>query len=695
MSSLCSVAVLLSCLVLLFLAKESLSHPLCNDLTAPLTLKQPLSFCQFNGSVCCNSHEDLKLQKQFKAVNVSGSCSSHLKSLLCSKCDPFAAELFRAELESRQVPVLCNSTVSSHKSTQSLADIDFCTRFWSECQNLSVTNTPFASQSGDGGNSTIYEIWKSRNDFCKTFGGSSDESSVCFNGQAVSFNISKATSPSPSGICLEKLANGSFLNMEPHPDGSNRVFLSDQAGMIYLATVPSQGSREVLTIDETNLFLDLTEEVHFDAELGLLGIAFHPDFLRNGRFFVSFNCDRVKWPECSGKCACNSDVDCDPSKLDSDDGATPCQYHSVISEFFTNDIIDMFSGTYVKPVEVRRILTMGLPFASHHGGQILFGPKDGYLYFMMGDGGSKGDPHNFAQNKRSLLGKIMRLDVNNVPDAKAMSQFQLWGNYTIPKDNPFTQDKNMLPEIWAMGVRNPWRCSFDSERPSYFICADVGEDKYEEVDMITKGGNYGWHYYEGPLPFNLSTSSKTSKNSTKITNPIFPVMWYKHSDVNQKEGSASITGGYFYRSSTDPCLYGTYLFADLYAGVIWGGAETPLGSGNFTSSRIPLRCTSDSPISCSSDTDSSSSSSSSPPLGFIFSFGQDNNKDIYLLASSGLYRIVRPSRCNFHCSLENGTSLVPSRQPDRSPPSPSSSQRLHNSYPEVHRESREQYISKT
>ncbi|KAL0662437.1 hypothetical protein Bca4012_099274 [Brassica carinata] len=580
MSSLCSVAVLLSCLVLLFLAKESLSHPL----SAPLTLKQPLSFCQFNGSVCCNSHEDLKLQKQFKAVNVSGSCSSHLKSLLCSKCDPFAAELFRAELESRQVPVLCNSTVSSHKSTQSLADIDFCTRFWSECQNLSVTNTPFASQSGDGGNSTIYEIWKSRNDFCKTFGGSSDESSVCFNGQAVSFNISKATSPSPSGICLEKLANGSFLNMEPHPDGSNRVFLSDQAGMIYLATVPSQGSREVLTIDETNLFLDLTEEVHFDAELGLLGIAFHPDFLRNGRFFVSFNCDRVKWPECSGKCACNSDVDCDPSKLDSDDGATPCQYHSVISEFFTN-------GTYVKPVEVRRILTMGLPFASHHGGQILFGPKDGYLYFMMGDGGSKGDPHNFAQNKRSLLGKIMRLDVNNVP-------------------------VNL-------------------------------QDKYEEVDMITKGGNYGWHYYEGPLPFNLSTSSKTSKNSTKITNPIFPVMWY--------------------------------LFADLYAGVIWGGAETPLGSGNFTSSRIPLRCTSDSPISCSSDTDSSSSSSSSPPLGFIFSFGQDNNKDIYLLASSGLYRIVRPSRCNFHCSLENGTSLVPSRQPDRSPPSPSSSQRLHNS----------------
>ncbi|XP_010441113.1 PREDICTED: HIPL2 protein-like [Camelina sativa] len=222
-----------------------------------------------------------------------------------------------------------------------------------------------------------------------------------------------------------------------------------------------------------------------------------------------------------------------------------------------------------------------------------------------------------------------------------------------------------------MGVRNPWRCSFDSERPSYFLCADVGEDKYEEVDMITKGGNYGWHYYEGTLPFNPSTSSKISNSTAKIANPIFPVMWYNHS-----EGSASVTGGYFYRSSTDPCLYGTYLFADLYAGVIYGGTETPVGSGNFTSSHIPLQCASDSPIPCSSETESSATSP--PLLGFVFSFGQDNNKDVYLLASTGIYRIVRPSRCNLHCSLENTTSLPPSQQPDRSPPSPSSSKRLLN-----------------
>ncbi|CAN8233142.1 unnamed protein product [Cochlearia groenlandica] len=669
MESICSISLLLSSLFLVLITKQSLSHPLCNDLTTPIRLKQPLAFCGFNESVCCDSIEDLKLQRQFKAlVNVSQSCSPLLKSLLCSKCDPFAAELFRVESETRRVPVLCNSTVSSNKSTQSLGDIDFCGIFWSKCKNLSLTNTPFASNSSvtSTSTSTISQTWKTSNEFCKSFGGASDESAVCLNGHAVSFNISKAiTSPSPLGVCLEKLVNESYLNMVPYPDSSNRVFLSNQAGLIYLAKISDEGSREIMGIDENNLFLDLTKEVHFDGEFGLLGIAVHPEFLKNGRFFVSFNCDRVKWPECSGRCACNSDIDCDPSKLDSDDGSNPCQYHSVISEFFTN-------GTYVKPVEVRRIFTMGLPFTTHHGGQILFGPKDGYLYFMMGDGGSKGDPYNFAQNKKSLLGKIMRLDVDNVLDENAMSEFDLWGNYSIPKDNPFSQDKNLLPEIWAMGVRNPWRCSFDSKRPSYFLCADVGEDEYEEVDMITKGGNYGWPYYEGNLPFNPESSSNIS-NSKKVENPIFPVMWYNHSDINKEGGSASITGGYFYRSLTDPCLYGTYLFADLYAGVLHGGVETPIGRGKFTSFNIPLQCASDSPFPCSFDTKPTST------LGFVFSFGQDNNKDIYLLTSTGVYRIVRPSRCNLHCPLENITSFAPSRQPDPSSPrSPSSSKRLHN-----------------
>lgn len=171
----------------------------------------------------------------------------------------------------------------------------------------------------------------------------------------------------------------------------------------------------------------------------------------------------------------------------------------------------------------------------------------------------------------------------------------LWGSYSIPQDNPYSEDKDLEPEVWALGLKNPWRCSFDAERPEYFLCGDVGEvkialffylcqkhtkaifkaidnnscyqtcltfeipeilqDRYEEVDIITKGGNYGWPTYEGLLLFKAEQTSggNTSANST---NMIFPALGYKHSDVSSKTGSAAISGGYFYRSMTDPCMYG-------------------------------------------------------------------------------------------------------------------------------------------
>ncbi|KAL5742303.1 hypothetical protein ACOSP7_029035 [Xanthoceras sorbifolium] len=314
---------------------------------------------------------------------------------------------------------------------------------------------------------------------------------------------------------------------------------------------------------------------------------------------------------------------------------------------------------------------MGLPFTSHHGGQILFGPEDGYLYFMMGDGGSRGDPYNFSQNKKSLLGKIMRLDVDIIPSfivpicAKEISDLGLWGNYSIPADNPFSEDKELQPEIWASGFRNPWRCSFDAQRPSYFLCADVGQEEFEEVDIVTKGGNYGWRVYEGPFLYNPPNSPGGNTSASSI-NPIFPVKGYNHSDVDKVQGSASITGGYFYRSTTDPCLYGRYIYTDLYAGAVWVGTEQPENSGNFTSTRVPFNCAGDSPIQCDTET-----GSSFPSLGYITSFGQDNKHDIYFLSSNGVYRIARPSRCNYTCSKENVTAFT---RPGSSPsPSPSHS----------------------
>ncbi|KAL5544279.1 hypothetical protein UlMin_008063 [Ulmus minor] len=654
MGSVLASAVLLSCLLLVF--DLSWSLPLCIDSRAPSTLNTTLKFCPYDGIACCNSTEDLQLQMQFQAMNISDSgCNSAVKSVLCARCDPFSAELYRVDL-SRTVPVLCNSTVSTNSSQSKQAVDNFCSNLWNTCQNVSIINSPFAPPVQAQSNlSKLTDSWQSKTDFCNAFGGPSSDGSVCFDGEPVTLNKSETPS-TPKGLCLERIGNGSYLNMVAHPDGSNRAFFSDQKGRIWLATIPEEGSGGTLELDESSPFVDLTDVVHFDTQFGMMGMAFHPNFAQNGRFFASFNCDKVKWPGCSGRCSCNSDVNCDPSKIGTDNGAQPCQYQTVIAEYTANGSASQpSSAKSAKPTEVRRIFTMGLPFISQHGGQILFGPEDGYLYLMMGDGGSPGsggDPYNFSQNKKSLLGKIMRLDVDNMPSAEEIDKLSLWGNYSIPKDNPFREDSELQPEIWALGMRNPWRCSFDSEKPSYFICADVGQDTYEEVDLITKGGNYGWRLYEGPYPYK-PPQSPGGTTLVKSISPIFPVLGYNHSDVNQKEGSASITGGYVYRSMTDPCMYGRYLYGDLYASAIWAGVENPENSGNYSSSKIPFSCAANSPIKCESVP-----GSTLPGLGFVYSFSEDNKKDVFILASKGVYRVVRPSRCNYTCSKENVTASV-------------------------------------
>ncbi|KAJ4870385.1 HIPL2 protein [Raphanus sativus] len=418
-----------------------------------------------------------------------------------------------------------------------------------------------------------------------------------------------------------------------------------------------------MELDESTPFVDITDQVSFDTQFGMMGMAFHPKFAENGRFFASFNCDKVKSPGCTGRCACNSDVNCDASKLPKDDGDQPCRYQTVVAEYTANGTSSSPSTAKTgKASEVRRIFTMGLPYSSSHGGQILFGP-DGYLYLMTGDGGGVSDTHNFAQNKKSLLGKILRLDVDVMPSVSEISQLGLWGNYSIPKSNPFQGNADEQGEIYALGLRNPWRCSFDSERPEYFLCADVGKDTYEEVDIITMGGNYGWRIYEGPYVF--SPLSPFGENVSEVSNLTFPILGYNHSEVNKHEGSASIIGGYFYRSNTDPCSYGTYLYADLYANAMWAAIESPEGSGNFTDSQIPIKCSQDSPVKC---TAAPGGADSGPALGYIYSFGQDNNKDIHLLTSSGVYRVVRPSRCNFACSKENTTASSGKQSPSGAGP---------------------------
>ncbi|XP_041010853.1 HIPL1 protein-like [Juglans microcarpa x Juglans regia] len=645
-----AVTILILFVHFLLLNYPSSSLPLCSDSRAPHIPKRPLVFCPYNGSVCCDSAKDLQLQKQFHEMNISDpGCATLVKSTLCSRCDQFSAQLFKVESGPQAVPVLCSSTLLRNSSLSNKAPSSFCSTVWDACQNVSILNSPFApSLQGrgeapvDSSPSKLNKLWQSKSVFCDAFGGSSDNKSICFNGEQVSLEKTETVLP-PMGMCLEKIGNGSYLNMVAHPDGSNSAFFSDQSGKIWLATIPEQSSGATLGLDMSRPFMDLSDRVFSDSSFGMMGMAFHPNFAQNGRFFASFNCDKVKTPGCSGRCACNTDVDCDPSKIGSSNAAQPCRYHKVIAEFTANGT----SGYSASPIEVRRVFTLGLPFAFNHAGQILFGPADGYLYVMMGDGGKGGDPYYFSQNKKSLLGKILRLDIDNLPSADEIGDLGLWGNYSVPQDNPSSEDKDLQPEIWALGLRNPWRCSFDSERSLYFVCADTGQDHYEEVDIITKGGNYGWSVFEGPFPYNPHQSPANS------TNPIFPVLGYNHSDVNDNEGSAAISGGYFYRSLTDPCMFGSYLYADLYGSAIWAAAESPANSGNFTSAMIPFSCAHDSPIHCSSIP-----GNSLPALGYIYSFGEDNRKDIFILASSGVYRVVRPSHCNYTCSKENVTAII-------------------------------------
>lgn len=251
-------------------------------------------------------------------------------------CDQFSADLFKMESGSRTVPVLCNSNtlINLNKSAN-----NFCSTVWNACQNVPILNSPFVPSLQvtsevpvEPTSSKISELWRTKSNFCVAFGTSEGEA-TCFNGEPISLTSSETLSR-PKGPCLEKIGNGPYLNMVAHPDGSNRAFFSGQSGKTWLAIV--LGSGGTLGLSESTPFLDLTSVVNYSNIFGLMSLTFHPNFTQNGRFFASFNCDKVKTPRCSGRCSCYKELNCDPSQLSSSDATQPCQYHKVIAEFSAN-----------------------------------------------------------------------------------------------------------------------------------------------------------------------------------------------------------------------------------------------------------------------------------------------------------------------------------------------------------------------
>lgn len=291
-----------------------------------------------------------------------------------------------------------------------------------------------------------------------------------------------------------------------HPgDGSNRLFVLSQPGKIYVFENNSNTS-------SAKVFLDLTNKVLFGGEQGLLGLAFHPDYKNNGYFYVDYTTGNPR--------------------------------RTVISRFKVSasnpDAADVNSEQI--------LLEVNQPYSNHNGGQISFGP-DGYLYISFGDGGSGGDPQNNAQNLKSYLGKILRIDVNNASGNL---------NYAIPSDNPFKGNTNgLVEEIYAWGLRNVWRFSFDIPTGKLWA-ADVGQNAWEEIHIIDKGKNYGWRIMEGFHCFNPSSNCDT-------TNLTLPIWEYAHN----QEGGYSITGGYVYRGNNAQEILGKYVYGDFVTGNIW------------------------------------------------------------------------------------------------------------------------------
>jgi glucose/arabinose dehydrogenase len=350
-------------------------------------------------------------------------------------------------------------------------------------------------------------------------------------------------------VALEPIVSGliSPIYVAGARDGSNRLFIVEQGGRIKVlqpgAATPS-------------VFLDITARVLSGGERGLLGLAFHPDFENNRRFFVNYT--------------------------RRSDGAT------VIAEYRVSE-----SDPNLADTSETVLLLIPQPFANHNGGMIEFGP-DGFLYIGMGDGGSANDPGNRAQDLNNLLGKILRIDVDHANGAIP---------YSSPADNPFFGAAAGRDEVYAYGVRNPWRFSFDRLTGELYA-GDVGQNAWEEIDVITRGGNYGWRMAEGN-----HCNPSIGGGSCSLIGLVAPIAEYLHSG-----GRCSITGGYVYRGAKQTLPSGTYVYADFCSGEIFtfaggGGQGVLLATGMN-----------------------------------ISSFGEDEAGEIYVVGLSGtIHRLINPN----------------------------------------------------
>ncbi|MCX7834349.1 MAG: PQQ-dependent sugar dehydrogenase [Ignavibacteria bacterium] len=354
------------------------------------------------------------------------------------------------------------------------------------------------------------------------------------------------------------------------PDGTNRIFIVEQNGIIKV--IPNDSN---VNNSQVNIFLNISNKISSsNGEEGLLGLAFHPNYINNGYFYVNYT--------------------------------APNPLRTVISRF------KVLNGNPNKADSLSEtiILTFQQPFANHNGGTLMFG-LDGYLYIATGDGGSGGDPFNNAQNTQTLLGKILRIDINDSTQTK---------KYVIPPTNPFYNNPSAgIGEIFAYGLRNPWKISQDLVT-GIIYAGDVGQSGFEEIDIIESGKNYGWRVLEGFSCYNPPVGCDT-------TGKTMPIKVYSH-----LLGDCSITGGYVYRGTRRPELQGAYIYGDYCTGRIW---MLRYQNGIVTSDSLLI----DSPY-------------------MISSFGLDQNNEFYILHHSTNGKIYK-FNVSASVGIMNQNSILP------------------------------------
>ncbi|KAM4662406.1 HHIP-like protein 1 [Discoglossus pictus] len=484
-----------------------LSHPQCLDFKPPFRPAQELTFCvQYKDFGCCDVVRDSEIMDTFYRVvghfDQAGyeTCAAHVQDILCQECSPYAAHLYDAEDSStpvRTIAGLCE---------------DYCVDVWQKCRSI------FQYMTTD---KDLLALESNMAKFCGRL--TLDDTDYCFPRLLVNQNLNQnlgvvtADSEGCLQLCLEEVANGLMnpVAMVHANDGTHRFFVAEQVGLVW-TYLPNRSRLEKPFLNISQAVL--TSQWEGD-ERGFLGIVFHPHFKHNGKVYVYYSVE-IGFDEIIR-----------------------------ISEFR----ISTHDMNSVDHSSERIILEVEEPASNHNGGELLFG-VDGYLYIFIGDGGMAGDPFGKfgnAQNKSALLGKVLRIDVNHNNHGPL---------YRIPPDNPFINEPSARPEIYAYGVRNMWRCSFDRGDPKTkegkgrLFCGDVGQNKFEEIDIVEKGRNYGWRAREGFSCYDKKLCANSSLDD------VLPIFAYPH-----KLGK-SVTGGYIYRGCEYPNLNGLYIFGDFMSG---------------------------------------------------------------------------------------------------------------------------------